>query len=103
MSAALRADAVTVATGGARILDAVDLAVASGELVALVGPNGAGKSTLLGVLAGDIEPDHGEVLLDGRPVASYGARELAQRRAVLLQQQGLAFGFSVVDVVRMGR
>lgn len=94
---------VGVTLGGACILDGVDLAVGAGEVVALVGPNGAGKSTLLAVLSGDIEPAHGTVTLDDLPLAEHSARALARRRAVLLQHQGLAFGFRVEDVVRMGR
>ncbi|MBM0126688.1 heme ABC transporter ATP-binding protein [Pimelobacter simplex] len=94
---------IHVTLGDKVVLDGVDLAVEPGELVALVGPNGAGKSTLLGVLAGDVRPGAGEVRLTGRPLASYAAREAAQQRAVQLQQQGLAFGFRVRDVVAMGR
>lgn len=45
----------------------VDLDVADGEAVALVGPPGAGKTTLLRLAAGLEAPDHGRVLLDGRP------------------------------------
>jgi len=105
MSAPVRlaATAVEVRLGGAQILSDVDLDVTGGELVALVGPNGAGKSTLLGVLAGDVEPATGEVTLDGHPLPAYGARDLARRRSVLMQQHRLAFGFAVADVVRMGR
>lgn len=99
----LLAAGVGVTLGGARILDGVDLAVGSGEVVALVGPNGAGKSTLLAVLSGDLEPADGTVTLDGVPLAEHSARALARRRSVLLQHQGLAFGFRVEEVVRMGR
>ncbi|MDP2774898.1 MAG: heme ABC transporter ATP-binding protein [Nocardioides sp.] len=94
---------VGVQLGGAGILDGVDLTVGVGEVVALVGPNGAGKSTLLAVLSGDIEPARGRVTLDGVPLGEHSARALARRRAVLLQHQGLAFGFRVEEVVRMGR
>jgi iron complex transport system ATP-binding protein len=100
---ALSAVAVSVHLGGLPVLRRVDLEIARGEVVALVGPNGAGKSTLLGALAGDVPLDGGEVTLDGHPVRSVGAAALARRRAVLLQHQGLSFGFRVAEVVRMGR
>lgn len=102
-SPALVARGVDVEIGGASILSGVDLAVHHGEVMALVGPNGAGKSTLLAVLAGDREPDRGEVLLDGRPVSGQSAAALAEQRAVLLQRHTLAFGFRVREVVEMGR
>lgn len=94
---------VSVRLGGTPVLHGVDLQVRGGEVVALAGPNGAGKSTLLAVLAGDVVPDSGAVTLDGRPVRSIAPAALARRRAVLLQRQGLSFGFRVADVVRMGR
>jgi iron complex transport system ATP-binding protein len=100
---AVRAAGVSVRLGGAEVLRDVDLAVTGGELVALAGPNGAGKSTLLGALAGDVVLDSGEVTLDGRAVHTVAPTALARQRAVLLQQQGLSFGFRVADVVRMGR
>lgn len=100
---ALSARGVGVRLGGHDILSDVDLVVSPGEVLALVGPNGAGKSTLLGVLAGDLEPSSGSVHLAGEPVHGQGAHRLAQRRAVLLQRQTLAFGFRVREVVEMGR
>ena len=50
------------------VLDRTDLTVERGELMALVGPSGCGKSTALNVLAGQIRPSQGTVLLDGAPV-----------------------------------
>ncbi|WP_193605660.1 heme ABC transporter ATP-binding protein [Nocardioides dongkuii] len=100
---ALAARGVGVLIEGTPILDGVDVTVRPGELLALVGPNGAGKSTLLGVLSGDVAPSSGSVELGGRALARHAARDLARLRAVQLQKQGLAFGFRVQDVVRMGR
>ena len=85
------------------VLDGVDVEVRAGEVLALVGPNGAGKSTLLSVLAGDLTPTRGTVTIDGAPLSEWSTVELAMRRAVLLQQVGLSFPFTVVQSVRMGR
>lgn len=88
---------------GRPILDAAAIEVRAGEVHALVGPNGAGKSTLFGVLAGDVTPATGTVVLDGTDLRRHPPRELARRRAVLLQQNAVSFPFSVAEVVRMGR
>lgn len=102
-SVALEASGVSVLRGGREVVSDVDLVVRHGELVVMVGPNGAGKSTLMGVLAADLEPASGAVSLDGRLLAGWGVRELAMRRAMLLQRIEISFPFSVLDVVRMGR
>ena len=56
---------VDVAFDGQRVLDGIDLSVASGEVVGVLGPSGSGKSTLLRVIAGLITPDRGTVTIDG--------------------------------------
>lgn len=99
----LRAEGVTVRIGGRVLLDAVDLDVHSGEVLALVGPNGAGKSTLLGVVAGDTAPESGRTVLDGTDLRAWRLGDLARRRALLTQANSVAFPFSVREVVAMGR
>jgi iron complex transport system ATP-binding protein len=89
--------------GRREVLHDVDLDVRFGEVLCVVGPNGAGKSTVVALLAGDLAPSAGQVLLDGEPIGRWSARELALRRSVLPQQAAVAFGFSAADVVRMGR
>ncbi len=103
MSDGLAARGVVVRLGGTPVVRGVDLAVRPGELVALLGPNGAGKSTLLGTLAGDHRAADGTVLLDGRDLATWSARDLARRRAVLPQRTAVSFPFTVREVVAMGR
>ena len=97
------ATGVHVRIGGNAILHGVDIEVRAGEIVGLAGPNGAGKTTLFNALAGDIVGEAGDVRVHGEPVASWTARELAQRRAVLPQQIQMSFPFRVRDVVAMGR
>lgn len=84
-------------------LAGVSLALAAGELVAVLGANGAGKSTLLRVLAGTLAPTSGEVRLFGAPMASLDRRAVARSVAVVSQMNEVAWGFSVRDVVTMGR
>jgi iron complex transport system ATP-binding protein len=102
-SSLIEARGVSAELGGHRILTDVDLIAHAGEVVALVGPNGAGKTTLLNVLAGDVEPTRGSVLVCGAPLGSWTPAELALRRAVLPQQVIVSFPFLVDDIVRMGR
>lgn len=102
-NAVLAAQGVTVRVGGRVLLDAVDLDVHAGEVLALVGPNGAGKSTLLGVVAGDTEPASGRTDLDGTDLRRWRLGDLARRRALLTQANSVAFPFTVREVVAMGR
>jgi iron complex transport system ATP-binding protein len=91
--------------GGARreVLRGVDLALARGELVALLGTNGSGKTTLLRTFSGALAPDRGTVTFDGRTVRDWRRQALAQRVAVLPQQLELPLGFGVAELVDMGR
>jgi len=57
-------------SSGRRVLDGIGLAVQPGEYVAIVGESGVGKSTLLNLIAGLDVPDSGQILLEGRDLAS---------------------------------
>lgn len=65
----LSATSISKAFGGAQALKGVSLELQSGEVHGLVGANGAGKSTLIRILAGLVQPDQGEIRIDGKPVA----------------------------------
>lgn len=102
-SAALVCSALAVALPGGPLLATVDVALAPGRLTAIVGPNGAGKSTLLSMLSGQLAPGCGRVLLGGKILCDFSAAELALHRAVMPQENTVAFEFTVQEVVEWGR
>ena len=55
--------------------DGISLSVAPGQVHALLGENGAGKSTLMNVLYGLLQPDEGEIYIDGRPASFHSSFE----------------------------
>ena len=79
-------------------LDAISLAVAAGELVGITGVSGAGKSTLLRVLAAELEPSAGTVLLDGVPPTG-----LERSAITWLGQRPYLFPGSLTDNIALGR
>ncbi|WP_047606038.1 heme ABC transporter ATP-binding protein [Rahnella aquatilis] len=97
------AENLTYSVNGRRLIDDVSLSLQSGEMVALIGPNGAGKSTLMRMLTGYLMPQAGQISLQGRQLNDWPAQELARTRAVMRQNNTLAFGFSVREVLTLGR
>jgi osmoprotectant transport system ATP-binding protein len=75
--------------GGMRVLDRFDLAVESGEVVALVGRSGAGKSTLLKLVNRLLEQDSGEVIVEERNTREWEPIRLRRRVGYVLQEVGL--------------
>ena len=93
----------TVVRSGRALIHGVTLAVDAGEMLAVLGENGAGKSTLLRLLAGDFAPDAGSVALNGRPLAAWSDLDQARQRAVMPQQTSVAFDFTALEIVLLGR
>ena len=71
--------ALTKAFGGVRAANEVSFDIARGEFLALIGPNGAGKSTCFNMINGQLAPDSGEILLDGKDIAGLAPREVWRR------------------------
>ncbi|MEL6526975.1 MAG: heme ABC transporter ATP-binding protein [Chloroflexota bacterium] len=97
------AENISVQVGSITIVQGVSLAIEPGKILALVGPNGAGKSTLLKALVREMRISCGTICINGRAVEDWEAREMAKIRAVLPQSSSLAFGFTVEEVILMGR
>ena len=90
---------LTYKVGSKTIVNAANIQVNAGELVAVVGPNGAGKSTLIGLLAGDLNPTIGSVVISGITVDSASKYSMAQLRTVMSQRMSVSFPFTVEEVV----
>jgi len=109
MSAGLELHDVTLTHGDGeetvRALDAVNLVVAPGELVAVVGPSGAGKSSLLAVAGALVRADSGTVRVAGTNLGSAGSRELTRIRRETLgfvfQSGNLVPALTAVDQLRL--
>jgi ribose transport system ATP-binding protein len=103
MTARLRIAGLRKSFDGAPALRGVSLEVAPGEVHALIGENGAGKSTLMKALSGAIEPDAGEMFLDGaayRPGNPLHARRCGI--AMIYQELNLAPHLSVEENILLG-
>jgi iron complex transport system ATP-binding protein len=87
----------------ALVLDQVSATIPSGQIVGILGPNGSGKTTLLRLINGTLTPRSGTIYLDDQPVQRLSRRELARRMAVVPQETHLAFDYSVLEMVLMGR
>ncbi|MBV7378007.1 heme ABC transporter ATP-binding protein [Maritimibacter dapengensis] len=98
----LTARNLTVHLGHRQILHGVDFTAKAGEVTAIVGPNGSGKTTLLRAITGDVGYT-GDARIEGLDVARAKPWELAARRGVLSQFTGVAFPFTVAEIVRLGQ
>jgi iron complex transport system ATP-binding protein len=85
------------------IIHGIDLALQQGEWLSLVGANGSGKSTLLKLLSRILQPQKGTVILDGKAIHTQPAQVVAQKLAILPQQQTIPAGLTVRQLVSLGR
>jgi len=78
------------------VLEDINLTIESGEFITVMGPSGGGKTTLLKVMLGLLEPTSGDVLVDGVPLATVGARAFREQVAAVMQDDQLLSG-SIAD------
>lgn len=70
---------------GQPVLSHIDFSISKGEMVALVGKNGAGKSTLASLICGFMQPDQGEIYLNGDNLAGYSIKERGEKIGLVMQ------------------
>jgi branched-chain amino acid transport system ATP-binding protein len=88
--------------GALAATDDLSLEVLPGEIHAVIGPNGAGKTTLIGQLFGELQPDSGRILFQGRDIAREPVHERAHRGiARSYQITSIYLGFTALDNVAM--
>src|SRR5277367_68927 len=89
--------------GGAQALKGVSLSILPGEVHGLVGANGAGKSTFIRILAGLVQPDAGELRVDGAPfVAADPHRANALGMSFIHQELAFVPGMTVLENIMLG-
>jgi len=84
-------------------LDNISGSINSGQVTTIIGPNGCGKSTLLGVIAKSYTPHKGHIILDGKKLSSFKAKELARKVAVVYQGNRAPIDMMVEKLVGYGR
>lgn len=85
------------------VVDGVSVRLTDGAFAGILGPNGSGKTTLLRLLSGTRKPTAGRVLLGDRPLDRLSRRDAAREIAVVPQETELAFEYTAIEMVLMGR
>ncbi|MCR5104623.1 MAG: ABC transporter ATP-binding protein [Eubacterium sp.] len=94
---------VSCGYGNKRVIDNLSFSVETGRICGLIGPNGAGKSTLIKCIMGYIKPEKGDIQVNGSSVVGISEKEMAKKVSYVAQSHDIAFSFSVMEMVLMGR
>ena len=92
---------ITIVRDGREIIYDYSEQIPAGSITAIVGPNGCGKSTLLAAIAGDIAPTKGTITIDDLHPILTRPSQLAEIRAVAIQNQSYSLGFTVKQIIEM--
>lgn len=98
----LKAENVTVRYGDHTVVNEVSFELKEGQWLMLAGPNGAGKSTLIETIAQGV-PFTGNICLEGKNICKYKPVQLARKIGVLSQKNQVGYGYTVEEVVGLGR
>ncbi|MBQ3080776.1 MAG: ABC transporter ATP-binding protein [Clostridia bacterium] len=102
MTKVLEVRNVTVRYGEHTVLDRLSFSLQEGQWLMLAGPNGAGKSTMIETIF-EGTPYTGEIFLEGKNVRKYKPHLLAQKIGVMAQKNSVGYGYTVEEVVGLGR
>ncbi|TKB26613.1 ABC transporter ATP-binding protein [Desulfopila sp. IMCC35006] len=94
---------VSFAYGTDPVLQEINLCLPPGKFYGVVGPNGCGKTTFLDLLIGARKQLTGTIVFNGKQIHAYAKRELARQLALVPQEFDTGFGFTVEEIVLMGR
>ena len=98
----LEAENLSVRYGEKTALQQISFTVCEGEWWSIAGPNGAGKSTLAGALGRSVSYE-GSATLQERDIRSFSSAEYARKVGILSQHHTPVYGFTVEEVVSLGR
>ena len=99
----IKLDSVNYSINNKLLIEDISFSVNNGDMVSIIGPNGSGKSTLIKLITGELSVTSGNVFFNNIKIDDWSSSELAYYRSVLPQSNYLAFPFSVLDIVKMGR
>ncbi len=88
--------------GNHKVLQDISFHAENGSFLSVLGPNGVGKSTLFKCLLGILQPNSGEIILDGQNIRALSPKQLASKIAYIPQSHHPSFHYSVLEMVLMG-
>lgn len=85
------------------VIKGISLEIRKGDFIGIIGPNGSGKTTLLRLMSRVLQPQKGNICLEGKDIKAMGLKEFCQSVAFVGQDTAISFSFSVLEIAAMGR